>query len=208
MGYVALSRVRSLGGMKLLGFNDMSLEVDPEVFEKDLEFQKMSNNAKGSLEDLSRTEIEEKQKEWMRKIEPEEKIKIRKKAKTSLLNSFARSTEGGFREKANKEVKKTTHEITTTMLEEELPLADIADARGVKQETIVSHIEDLKTEGKCPDILYLKRELKRSEMEDIHKAFEKCKTTTLSPVFNYLIKQKKKTTYLKIRIARLFLEKN
>ena len=60
--------------------------------------------------------------------------------------------------------------------------------------------------NKCPDITYLKKELKRSEMDDILAAFKKCKTTTLSPVYNLMIKEKKKTTYLKIRIARLFLE--
>ncbi len=190
MGYVALSRVRSLGGMKLLGFNDMSLEVDSEVLEKDREFQKMSESARRVLADMSNEEVLEKQKQWMKKIEPEESIKIRRKEKEE-----------------NKEIKKSTQEITAGFLEQEIPLGDIAEARGVKQETIVSHIEDLLAEDRknCPDITYLKRELKRSELDEILTAFKKCKTTTLSPVFNYLHKEKKKTTYLKIRLARLFL---
>jgi uncharacterized protein YpbB len=190
MGYVALSRVRSLGGMKLLGFNDMSLEVDSEVLEKDREFQKMSESARRVLDDMSNEEVLEKQKQWMKKIEPEESVKIRRKEKEE-----------------NKEIKKSTQEITAGFLEQEVPLEDIAEARGVKQETIVSHIEDLLAEDRknCPDITYLKRELKRSELDEILTAFKKCKTTTLSPVFNYLHKEKKKTTYLKIRLARLFL---
>jgi hypothetical protein len=188
MGYVALSRVRSLGGMKLLGFNDMSLEVDEEVLEKDLEFQKQSEIARRNLAEMSQVEVEKKQKEWIRKIEPEEKIKIKRKEKEE-----------------NREAKKSTQEITASMLENEIPLADIAEARGVKQETIVSHVEDLLAEEKCPDITYLKRELKRSELDDILWAFKKCKTTTLSPVYNLLAKEKRKTSYLKIRIARLFL---
>ncbi len=188
MGYVALSRVRSLGGMKLLGFNDMSLEVDSEVLEMDQEFQKMSEKAKNNLDEMTEKEISEKQKEWMEKIEPEEKIKIRKKEK-----------------EANREVKKSSQEITAGFLEQEVPLADIAEARCVKQETIVSHVEDLIAEKKCPDITYLKRELKRSELDDIVSAFKKCKTTTLSPVYNMMMKNKKKTSYLKIRLARLFI---
>jgi uncharacterized protein YpbB len=107
--------------------------------------------------------------------------------------------------KKEKELKKSTHEITTEMLEEEMPLEKIAAARGVKTETIVAHIEDLILEGKCPDITYLKRELKRSELEEIQDAFHECGTTTLSPVYNLLLKKKKKPSYLKIRIARLFL---
>lgn len=185
MGYVALSRVRSLEGVRLIGFNDMALLVDPEVLEMDMEFQEKSDMAVDSLKQMSRLEIIEKQKEWLKKIEPEEKVKIKRK---------------------EKQLKKSTYEITKEMLENEIPLDDIARARGVKAETIISHIEDMILEGNCPDISYLKRELKRSEMEDIISAFHKSKTTTLSPVYNYLQKQKKKPSYLKIRIARLFLE--
>jgi hypothetical protein len=188
MGYVALSRVRSLDGMKLLGFNDMSLEVDLEVLEMDQKFQKDSEVSRTRLDSMSREEILEKQKEWMKKIEPEEKVKIRRKEKEQ-----------------NKEVKKSSQEITAGFLEQEVPLKDIAEARGVKQETIVSHIEDLIIAKKCPDVTYLKRELKRSELDDILLAFKKTKTTTLSPVYNLMAKQKKKTSYLKLRLARLFL---
>ena len=53
MGYVALSRVRSLDGMKLLGFNDMSLEIDLEVLEMDEKFQKESDCARTVLAQLS-----------------------------------------------------------------------------------------------------------------------------------------------------------
>ena len=193
MGYVALSRVRSLGGMKLLGFNDMSLEVDSEVLEMDQEFQKQSEKSKLNLDEMSEEEILEKQKEWMKKIEPEEK-RLTKKAKATTAKEM------------NREVKKSTQEITSVFLEQEVPLSDIAEARGVKQETIVSHVEDLIAEKKCPDITYLKRELKRSELDDILSAFKKCKSTTLSPVFNMMAKNKKKTSYLKIRLARLFLD--
>jgi len=186
MGYVALSRVRSLAGMKLLGFNDMSLEVDPEILEMDKKFRDLSVDAVTDLSELSRAEITEIQKAYMKKIEPEEKVKIKRK---------------------EKEMKKNTQEITAGFLREEVPVADIADARGVTAETIVSHVEDLIADGNCPDITYLKRELKRSELEDILSVFKKAGTRTLSPVYNLLIKQKKRTPYLKIRIARLFLER-
>ena len=184
MGYVALSRVRSLSGMKLLGFNDMSLEVDQEVLEQDHEFQKMSDQTRSNLVQMSREEILEKQKEWMKKIEPEEKIKIKRK---------------------EKELKKSTHEITKEMLEKEMSLEKIAKARGVKEETIISHVEDLMMEKKCPDITYLKYELKHNELNDILSAFAKSGSLTLSPVYNILMRQKKKPSYLKIRLARLFL---
>ncbi len=39
MGYVALSRARTLSGMKLVGINDMALRVNPEVLEMDKFFK-------------------------------------------------------------------------------------------------------------------------------------------------------------------------
>lgn len=45
MGYVALSRVRSLAGMNLLGFNDTALQVSPDILAFDLELQKLSETA-------------------------------------------------------------------------------------------------------------------------------------------------------------------
>ena len=44
MGYVALSRVRSLSGLKLLGINDMALEVNSKMIEFDEEFRARSAN--------------------------------------------------------------------------------------------------------------------------------------------------------------------
>jgi hypothetical protein len=187
MGYVALSRVRSLAGMKLLGFNDMSLEVDPEVLERDKEFREMSEDTVADLKEMSRAEITEAQKKYLQKIEPEEKVKVKRKERSTYK-------------------AQATTAITADMLLLETPLSEIADARKLKEETIVAHIEDLRTEKKCPDVDYLKREFKRSELDDILAAFTKAGTTTLSPVFNILTKQKKKPTYLKIRLARLFLE--
>ncbi len=46
MGYVALSRLRSLNGLKLIGFNNKSLMVDEEVIKMDGEFKKLSKKDK------------------------------------------------------------------------------------------------------------------------------------------------------------------
>ncbi|OGH84178.1 MAG: hypothetical protein A2261_01070 [Candidatus Magasanikbacteria bacterium RIFOXYA2_FULL_44_8] len=43
MGYVALSRVRTLAGIRLMGINEMALKVSDVVAKKDLEFKKMSD---------------------------------------------------------------------------------------------------------------------------------------------------------------------
>lgn len=42
MGYVALSRIRRLDNIKLMGINQIALQVSPDVVEKDKEFKKLS----------------------------------------------------------------------------------------------------------------------------------------------------------------------
>jgi len=45
-GYVALSRLRTLSGLHLLGLNDLALQVDPYVRKKEARFKKISNQIK------------------------------------------------------------------------------------------------------------------------------------------------------------------
>lgn len=45
MGYVALSRVRTLRGIRLMGINKIALQVDERIVEKNAEFQTLSRDA-------------------------------------------------------------------------------------------------------------------------------------------------------------------
>lgn len=55
-GYVALSRVRSLSNLHLLGLNDRALEVHPEVAQQDREFKMRSAAARKTFETMSDAE--------------------------------------------------------------------------------------------------------------------------------------------------------
>ena len=46
MGYVALSRVRTLNGIRLMGINEFSLKVNQAIVEKDYEFRALSDKIK------------------------------------------------------------------------------------------------------------------------------------------------------------------
>ena len=48
-GYVALSRVRTLNGLTLAGFNERSLAVHPEIAERDADFRHQSDTARTTL---------------------------------------------------------------------------------------------------------------------------------------------------------------
>ena len=49
MGYVALSRVRSLDGIRLIGMNQLSLKVNQSIVEKDKEFQELSKQLEDTV---------------------------------------------------------------------------------------------------------------------------------------------------------------
>jgi ATP-dependent exoDNAse (exonuclease V) alpha subunit len=69
MGYVALSRVRTLDGIKLLGINDVALQVNPKVHAFDKVLEKLSRaNAKTvtGMEILKRRKL---QKEFLEKCD-------------------------------------------------------------------------------------------------------------------------------------------
>lgn len=65
MGYVALSRVRALSGMKLIGINEMALRVNEEVAEVDKELKKQSVNDKKTIVKLSKDQKKKKQKQFL-----------------------------------------------------------------------------------------------------------------------------------------------
>ena len=68
MGYVALSRVRSLDGIKLLGINSRALSVNPNVIEADRVFRKSSARAVSELISLRPVELRKLQEEYLKKI--------------------------------------------------------------------------------------------------------------------------------------------
>ena len=64
-GYVALSRVRTLSGVHLLGINRRALEVHPVVLQIDQAFRQASDKEEAELEALTKEEIEERQKNFI-----------------------------------------------------------------------------------------------------------------------------------------------
>jgi hypothetical protein len=65
MGYVALSRVRSLHGLKLMGMNQMALTVNQDVAEMDRKFIAESNEAVMDLHNLGPEKKEKMQKDFL-----------------------------------------------------------------------------------------------------------------------------------------------
>jgi len=65
MGYVALSRVRSLSGIRLLGINRMALTVNPAVVKLDKDFRELSSVVVNDLDKLGILKKQKKQKRFL-----------------------------------------------------------------------------------------------------------------------------------------------
>ena len=72
MGYVALSRVRSLDGLILRGINDMAMRVHPEIIEFDVLLQKNSIAVQSALEKLSQASVDDSHENLRAKLSPSE----------------------------------------------------------------------------------------------------------------------------------------
>ncbi|MFA7662872.1 MAG: PIF1 family DEAD/DEAH box helicase, partial [Patescibacteria group bacterium] len=67
MGYVALSRVRNFDGLKLEGYNEMALQIDPKILPFDKKLQETSDNNIELLGRLSASEIKKRHDDFVQK---------------------------------------------------------------------------------------------------------------------------------------------
>ncbi|HSX19029.1 MAG TPA: PIF1 family ATP-dependent DNA helicase [Candidatus Saccharimonadales bacterium] len=72
MGYVALSRLRSLEGLRLLGINQMAFRVNGEIGEIDIQFKKLSKEAAEELRQMDKKSLKAIQDKYLSKIIPKE----------------------------------------------------------------------------------------------------------------------------------------
>jgi len=153
MGYVALSRVRSLNGLKLMGLNDMALKVNDYALSLDKELKEESELATEEVNNLTPKDKIERQEQFLRSITP-----------------------------AKKQEPISTYEKTRLLVEKKLPISEIADHRNFTEGTIIAHLEKLKASEKAPNIEYLRENLPPDRMEKIKNAFQQSDSMNLSPV--------------------------
>ena len=97
--------------------------------------------------------------------------------------------------------KKTpTHETTLAMLNDNIPLPEIAQQRKLTLSTILGHLEKLKGQDMLPDITYLKPSSPDSEFERVIEAFHDSEDGRLTPVHR---KFGGRYSFEDLRIARL-----
>lgn len=188
MGYVALSRVRSLSGLKLMNLNEMALKVHPKILEQDKLFKDASISAANFLQTLSDEEKSEHQEKILTQRFGGNKIKTPEKKKNI----------------GNKKIKILTHITTLEMLKENLSIESIAEKRELTVGTVIAHIEKLKglKQVDYTLIVNLKNAMPANDFDLIFSALEKSSDGNIASIYNQF---EGKYSYTRIKIVRLFV---
>ena len=169
-GYVALSRLKRLENLQLIGLNEMALQVDTLAHKADKRFQELSNDADNAFK---LDELELLAKTFIRDngglIEPKEITKHKNKLK----------------EKA--EGKLSTYAVTLMHLKQRVSLAEIADARGLSVGTIAGHLIKIRKDFPEEDLNYYQP--KNSLLKKVKEVYDqqpKGAPVSLSAIFSKL----------------------
>ncbi len=72
MGYVALSRVRSIDGLYIKGINNMAMVVNPQIIDLDAKLKSRSDQAVSGLKTIDKKKMEEYHQSVRRALQPDE----------------------------------------------------------------------------------------------------------------------------------------
>lgn len=185
MGYVALSRVRTLAGIRLIGFNPDSLRVDPKVLEFDQDLRNESTQNELMFGKLKKGEQEKLEHDFILRM-------------------------GGMLKKGQKEkespVKISTIIITKELLDQGKSIKEICKERDLTPSTITHHIEQIIEQ--YPETIITHIRPKQKNIDLVKKANSTLageEVGKLSPIKTILEKEGHKLSFEDIRLAKLFI---
>ncbi len=131
-GYVALSRVRSFAGMKILGMHPNALMVDPKIVEQDKKFHQESEIVEDAFIAMEDKEV----------LDMHERFVVAHGGKVPSGDEVGVVRSAGERIKAE-----STYAVTKEMLLKKSGVLEIAKARELTETTVWTHIERLVEDG-------------------------------------------------------------
>lgn len=180
-GYVALSRVRSLDGLILLGLNDRALEVHPDMIARDTAFRSQSDEVEQALRAMHQ------------------------RHRAALQRDFIRSCGGSMDSRKSDASTSGRHpaDETLALIKTGKTIADIARLRERKEDTIITHLELLKRRGRLvmDDIRHLIDDAET--FAQVREAIQTLGGERLQPIHEHF---RGRISYSTIRLARLLSE--
>ena len=182
-GYVALSRVRTLEGLYLLGWNKRAVEVHPEIRTMDTSFVHQSVVAEHTFGDIPKGEL------------------------SAMHERFIRASGGVVtpsRSSPRKKVATDTLDHTLMLVLQGRSIADIAKERALTPTTIYAHLEKLVQSGRVAyeDLAYLITDKIAKGYSNIKQAYIAADTSKLAPIHELF---KGRYTFDELRIARMMM---
>ena len=215
-GYVALSRLKSLAGLQLLGMNEMSLQLDPLARGADKRFLVLSDEADANYAMLDEESMTQAHEKFI--------LKSGGTLSKSVIDAYAnlqtkrreqQQAQIGKKQKLGNQVSDksdSTLLATRILLEESLSIAEISQARQLSQSTIMRHIAELKSQDPSLACDHLRPE--DEVMTAVGNAYVAIKVANnpndfnddgsikLRPIFEHL---KQSADYNTIRLALIFI---
>ncbi len=186
-GYVALSRLKKLENLQLLGLNEMALKVDKLAHKADLRFQELSNNVDN---EFTLDELELIGKTFLR----DNGGLIDKKEITKHKNKLKEKERG----------KLSTYEVTLIHLKQKASLKEIAEARGLTTGTVAGHLIKIIKDNPNEDLNYYKP--KNSILKKVKAVYDeqpKSAPISLNAIYGKL---GGKVSYDDIKLAVAFIQ--
>ncbi|HBG82218.1 MAG TPA: helicase [Acinetobacter radioresistens] len=197
-GYVALSRLKSLEGLKLVGFNDQALELDSLAIKADRRFQELSQEAETHFAD---TDLTAQHKAFIRHCggtlnETEIQRNEKKIAKAGNKPNYGSAT----------------LDETKALFEDGYDIQDIAQERGLTAATVINHLARLhKEQGLDISVAHPGEEV----VEQVRKLYKRLQKSKRSENFNddgsiklrpIVEATSPRMGYDQVRLALLFIE--
>ncbi len=215
-GYVALSRIKSVKGLRLMGLNETALRVDEKVLAIDKEMRERSR-----INSLKWQEFSEKERKtvWIQFITGiggtinEKKIAENKRKIVARKRKEEKPSKKTISKKSENKEKGGTLNVTKKLLSKGKTIEEIATIRGLSRGTIVEHLRKMKELGlKIQDngfkprsgiLRAVKRALSEIRKEKNPDNFLENGDVRLRAIFEKL---NEKVSYDDIKLALLFLE--
>jgi len=201
-GYVALSRIKNIDGLRLMGLNEMALKVDPLTLRIDEPIKKASLKAAQEIESYSDNELDKSHTNYIKGlggltsfVQIEEEKKLIRAGKVSKMKDDV-----------------PTHIKTKALIESCSTLKEMAKSRGLTEGTIINHLAKVKEEDssinldkfrpKMDNFDLIEEEVFKLKRKNSSEDFSDDGRLRLKPLFDAL---DAKVSYDELRMAMLFV---